>query len=109
MLEHIRKYCTVINKELIMQYKDVIVPSEYYQPLEYSLECDCIYCWGTELMCSLCGSPDNEEGHCNLDGWEWVECGECKHFDEDYMKDPDRSRDERIDKELEEQGADCHD
>ena len=63
---------------------------------------ECDTCWGTGLLCTLCGAPDNEEGHCNLDGWEWVECHDCSDYDEDYMKDPDRARDERIDREMDE-------
>ncbi|KKK79353.1 hypothetical protein LCGC14_2834370 [marine sediment metagenome] len=80
-------------------------PISYYESPEFS-ECECRICFGTELLCSLCGAPDFNEGHCNLDGWEWVECGDCKHFSEDYMKDPDRKRDEQIDREM---SGDCND
>ena len=36
---------------------------------------------------------------------EWTEegtlhCSQCVSYDEDYMKDPDRARDERIDREM---------
>ena len=37
-------------------------------------------------------------------------CPKCavEMYDEDYMKDPDRARDERIDMEME-RGGDCYD
>ena len=91
-----------------MTYKDVVVPNEYYQPPEFS-ECECKMCLGTDIICSQCGAPDGE-AHCDIRlDWEWIPCNDCIHYNEDALRDPDRKRDERIDKELEEQGADCHD
>ncbi len=67
-----------------MTIQDFIGPSrEWYQPSEF-LECEC----DEHNICDVCL---------------------LLQYDEDYFKDPNRARDEKIDKELEEQGADCHD
>ena len=66
---------------------------------------------------SMCGCDENHDD-CEC---EWTEegtlhCSRCVAFDEDYMKDPDRARDEHIDREMDEEywenkygGDDCLD